>query len=156
LTTLEDLTLTSSLEPWPGFAKDPYLKTLFLAYGEEYDCVCDPDWPLAHRLWMTGDLHAIALRADRILVGFCICRIEARLAFRGKRLAIADSLYVDPEYRAEGSRLLIETACGCMREKGAHSFALHHGLTADSAGAPAGFKTAMRVWFRELLNAGGF
>jgi GNAT superfamily N-acetyltransferase len=142
--------MEAKAEPWPQFREDPALASLFLAYGEEFGEVCRPDWREADRLARIDKLHAIALRSDGALVGFCLCQIHQELPFKGRRLALASELYVDPLYRGEGTRLLLDEAQRCMRAVGATRFAIHHSMTDPAVLAPLGTGVSMRVWVREL------
>jgi len=141
--------LVAAAEPWPKFRDDPRLRDLFLEYGEEFEVTPDPDWALAHRLWMAHDLHAFALREDNALVGFCLCLIHPILDRRGSFLALADKVYVKPAYRGDGTKLLLDCAMQFMRDAGAAYFALHHAPKLGKL-APLGDAWSMRVWTKAL------
>jgi GNAT superfamily N-acetyltransferase len=98
-----------------------------------------------------GDLHAFTLRVapDR-LVGFCFVQLWPQLPFKGKTLALATELYIDPLYRGTGTKLLLDKTIACMREIGAARFALHHSMQNPAVLAPLGPGVSMRVWARDL------
>jgi GNAT superfamily N-acetyltransferase len=132
--------LTAAAEPWPRLALDPSLPDLFVAYGDEFDYNCDPDWALAHRQWAAHDLYAHSLRnEDRLLVGFCVCEIRRRIEAKGQAFAEARLIYVSPAYRGLGTQILLDNIAQCMRAVGAEALVVHHGKGA-----------LMRVWIRRL------
>ena len=140
--------IVAALEPWLKFRNDSALPGLILEYGEEHGVTPDPDWPRMQRMAMVSELHVVTLRTS-LLVGFCICVMRPQLGFKGKMLAFAELIFVRPEYRPDGTHLLLVETQKRMREHGASHFALHHAPAIASLGA-LGFGTSMRAWIKEL------
>jgi GNAT superfamily N-acetyltransferase len=97
---------------------------------------------------MEGRLFAFGLRRVA-LVGFAICVLKPELAFRGKLTAMIDLVYVSPEYRGEGTRILLAEVEKCMRDKGAWQLSLHHAAEKGVL-APIGAAWRMQVWTKRL------
>lgn len=142
------VSLRASGESWLTFRADPALPGLILAYGEEHGVQPEPDWPRMQRMASIKDLRVVTLRAP-VLVGFCLCTMHPQLGFKGKVLALADLIFVDPAHRPIGTKLLLQETERCMREHGASHLALHHAPTMDIL-APLGAANKMRVWIKEL------
>jgi GNAT superfamily N-acetyltransferase len=143
--------LYARAERWLNFSRDKDLPHLFLTYGEEFGVTCDPDWPMAMRMSVIGDLQAFALRADDRLVGFALVRLWPQLPFKGKPVAFVSEIYVDPVYRGGGTKLLLDKVMQRMREQGCAKITLHHGLTSPAVFPPLGATgIAMRLWAKDL------
>ncbi len=142
--------LVAAPEFWHRFRQDPGLPSLILAYNEELGVVTDPDWSLMTRRAAVGDLHTFTLRNLRnALCGFCLCEMRALTAFKGRRLAFADNIYVEPRHRPAGRDILIDEVCRYMRDKGASQFAMHHHAE-PACVPPLGAVMTMRVLVKEL------
>jgi GNAT superfamily N-acetyltransferase len=142
--------LYAQAERWLNFSRDKDLPLLFQQYGEEFGVTCDPDWPMAMRMSVIGDLHAFALRADR-LVGFALVRLWPQLPFRDKPVAFVSEIYIDPPYRGRGTRVLLDKVMKRMREQGCAKITLHHGVTNPAVFPPLNATgIAMRLWAKDL------
>lgn len=97
---------------------------------------------------MEGQLFAFGLR-HTALVGFAICVLKPELAFRGRITAFCEAIYIAPEYRGEGTRILLAEVEKCMRAQGAWQLSLHHAAEKGVL-APIGAAWRMQVWTKRL------
>ena len=142
--------LVAAAEPWPKFRDDPRLRDLILEHGEEVEISPDPDWARMHRMAMAGDLYAVVLRDAGKLAGYCVCSMMWSLAVKTQVVAFAEFVYVKPEHRPEGMKLLLDATQATMREAGAHALVIHHGHMRDGVFPPLRAALSMRVWSKPL------